>query len=66
MNNEEIGSRQDALKLELIIRESCGAKSAAIKREVKKPLRNPAHKRRRKARQLDKIGTCFESLAKPD
>ena len=66
MNNEEIGSRQDALKLELIIRESCGAKSAAIKREVKKPLRNPARKHRRKARQLDKIGTGFESLAKPD
>jgi LacI family transcriptional regulator len=44
MDKEEIGSQQDALRLELIIRESCGAKSGAIKSATGKVAQGPKPK----------------------
>ena len=45
MSNEKVGSQQDALPLELVIRSSCGA------RKLGKPLK-AAPKKRRKATKL--------------
>jgi LacI family transcriptional regulator len=69
MDNEEVGSRQNALEFELIIRESCGAKSNGINRESKRAPRSRPRKTRatsrEMARQLEKIRAGFKSLAKP-
>ncbi len=67
MDNEEVGSPQDALKLELIIRESCGFPSGGIKRESRPGSRSRQRgtraTSREMARQLEKIRAGFKSLA---
>jgi DNA-binding LacI/PurR family transcriptional regulator len=61
MEGVKIGSQQDVLPLELIIRESCGAKSGVIKGDAKAKTNRNAPRARQKAKQLDEIRAGFRS-----